>query len=261
MSSSSSIVANRLKGKVAIVTGAGTGMGAATAIRFAAEGAAVVLVARRLDRLNQVEQQIHDHTAGAQTLVISADVSLEASNKHIVEETLHRFGRLDIAFNNAGIGEGARSFAETDAEQHSQIFRTNVDSVFYALKYQLPAMTSGGSIINNSSLAGLRAVKNISPSYIASKFAVNGFTQAAAIEGAPNKVRVNAVAPGVVLTEFMGSEESQQEMMKQFAKGMTLTNRIGASEEVAAVVAFLASDEASFITGSIYSVDGGGLLV
>lgn len=243
-----------------------SGIGKETAIRFAQEGAAaIVLVGRREERLNEVAQHIKQLKTGTKTLVYAGDVGSEDVNKAVVEAAVKNFGALHIAFNNAGIYRGGKPIWEADSKDFQEVFKTNVDSIFYALKYQIPAIAknpNGGSIINNSSVVGLRATSYFGgggSSYSASKFAVTGFTEAAAIEAAPLKVRVNAVAPGPTQTEIMGTGDAALAAYKAIA-GISLLKRAAASVEVAVAVAFLASDESQYITGTSLLIDGGAFL-
>jgi len=247
----------RLAGKVAIITGASTGIGKATAERFVREGAKVVLVARSAEKLDAIVADLGKENAVA----VVGDVSEEKVHELAVAAALEKFGALHIAFNNAGIARQAPidQVKESDARE---ILNTNVFGVLFALKHQIPALKkngpSGGSIINNSSVVGLRITSENLSVYAASKFAVIGLTQSAAVETAAHNIRVNVVAPGVVETPAYGADAKAS--ANELANRVHLIRRAGTSDEVASSVLFLASDEASFITGSTLSVDGGAQL-
>jgi NAD(P)-dependent dehydrogenase (short-subunit alcohol dehydrogenase family) len=245
-------------GKVALVTGGTSGIGKATAIAYAREGAKVVLSGRREKEGLAVVEEIQKH--GGTAHFIKADVSQEADVKRLVEQTVVKFGRLDVAFNNAGI-EWLGSITEVAEADYRQTFDINVWGVLAAMKYEIPAMlkTGGGAIVNTSSIAGHVGMAGASV-YIASKHAVEGLTKTAALEFARQGIRVNAVAPAAIDTDmidrFVGGADSEQK------KGMAEAHpvgRMGKSEEIAAAVLYLTSDAAKFTTGISLPVDGGWL--
>ncbi len=243
-------------GKVALVTGGTSGIGAVTAKAFAKAGAKVVVSGRRDAEGQAVVTEITK--AGGTAAFVKADVSNEADVKKLVEATVAKFGRLDIAFNNAGV-EWMGSTTEVTEADYRKLFDINVWGVLAAMKHEIPAMlkTGGGSIVNTSSIAGHVGMAGASV-YIATKHAVEGLTKNVALEYAKQNVRVNAVAPAAIVTEmmdrFVGGEDTEQ---AKYLAGLHPVGRMGRSEEVAAAVLYLASDVASFTTGISLPVDGG----
>ena len=247
---------SRFNGKVVLVTGGTSGIGKATAIAFAHEGGKVVLSGRREKEGLAVVEEIK--STGGTAVFVQADVAKEADVKRLVEAAVAKFGRLDVAFNNAGI-ETAGAIAEVTEAEYRRVFDINVWGVLASMKYEAPAMlkTGGGAIINTSSIAGHIGMGGVSV-YMASKHAVEGLTKSAALEYAKQGIRVNAVAPAAIVTDmidrFTGGEHSDQG--KAFA-AMHPVGRMGRVEEVAAAVLYLASDAATFTTGISLPVDGG----
>lgn len=244
------------QGKVALVTGGTSGIGRETALQFAQAGAKVVVAGRRSEEGQAVVREIA--ASGGEAIFVQTDVAQESQVKHLVDETVRRFGRLDIAFNNAGIEHGG-TVAEFSEQDYRKVFDINVLGVFLSLKYEIPAMlqSGGGSIINTSSILGHVATPGAGI-YNASKFAVEGITKTAALELAGQGIRINAVAPGAIATgmidRFAGEEGSDNR--KQLAAQHPM-GRLGESSEIAAAVLYLASDAASFTTGISLPVDGG----
>ena len=247
----------KLNEKVAIITGAARGIGEAAAKLFIEEGAKVMLVDVDEKALKQAISQI-GHERAAYTL---ADVTNPDENHAFVEATLERFGTVDIALLNAGIEGIIRPITDYIPEMFEKVIKTNVSGVFLGLQAIMPIMRDGGgSIVITSSTAGIRAIGGMS-AYVASKHAVIGLMRTAALEGAANNIRVNAVNPSPIDTRMISSIESQAglnntEEEQPMAKHTPLL-RYGQPKEVARMMLFLASDDSSFCTGGIYMVDGG----
>jgi NAD(P)-dependent dehydrogenase (short-subunit alcohol dehydrogenase family) len=241
-------------GKVALITGATSGIGAATALAFARRGADVVAVGRDEAR----GQKVVDICAGqgGKALFIRADVSRPDDIAAMIEGALAGFGRLDIAFNNAGFQEPRAPLAEQPGDMYDRTFDTNVRSAFHAMKAEIAVMLKqgGGTIINNASVSGIRNPYPGLALYSASKAAVLALTRSAAMEYAPSKIRINAVSPGRIVTPMMLASKVAD--MNSVAAALPL-RRMGEPEEVAAAVVWLASDAASFVAGHNLAVDGG----
>jgi NAD(P)-dependent dehydrogenase (short-subunit alcohol dehydrogenase family) len=245
--------ADLLRGRVAIVTGASRGIGAATARAFAAAGAGVVLAARDEAAIAGIRAEIIG--AGGQAVAVATDVTLPASVEHLIARTLESFGRLDIAFNNAGQGHRPVPLAEVSIEDFERTLDVNLRSIFLCLKFEIPAMlvAGGGAIVNMASSAGLSGAPGIGP-YMAAKHGVVGLTASAALDYADRNIRVNALAPGPIATH----SEMTEALREQIGRGVPL-GRMGTPEEVAAAAVWLCSEGASFITGTTLRVDGGKL--
>jgi NAD(P)-dependent dehydrogenase (short-subunit alcohol dehydrogenase family) len=245
--------------KVVLVTGGTTGIGRATALAFAREGASVVVSGRR--KLEGSETVTFVEKAGGKGLFVQSDVSDKAQVKALVETVLHHFGRLDIAFNNAGIEGTPGPLTESTVEQYNRVFDINVKGVFLSMKYEIPALlkTGGGSIVNTSSVLGSIGMPGMSL-YAATKHAVNGLTKVAALETAKQGIRVNTVSPAAIETEMIqriaGPPSAETDARKQ-ATALHPVGRIGKPEEIASAVLYLSSPGASFITGTDLIVDGG----
>src|SRR6266446_2543686 len=241
------------EGKVTLVTGGTSGIGKATAIEFARAGAKVVVSGRREKEGAEVVAEIQQ--LGAAAAFIRADISRDADVKAMVDFTVATYGRLDVAFNNAGVEWIGPLDQATEAE-YRRIFDINVWGVLNSMRHEIPVMlkNGGGAIVNTSSVAGHVGLPQVSV-YIASKHAVEGLTKSVALEFAKQNIRINAIAPGVIATEmfdrFAGDE------MRDQITAITPVGRIGASEEIAAAVLYLASDDAKFTTGTSLVVDGG----
>ncbi len=249
----------RLRGKVALVTGAASGIGKATSILFAREGASVVLVDIREEGRAVAEDLVK---GGGRARFIRADVTKASECAGAVEEAVRSFGRLDILFNNAGIVRRA-SVIDTTEEDWDRVMAVNVKSVFLMSKAAFPSMArgGGGAIVNTGSGWGLVGGRNAA-SYCASKGAVVNLTRAMALDHAPQNIRVNCVCPGDTDTPMLREEARQLgEDTASFLKGSAQRplGRMGRPEEIAQAVLFLASDASSFVTGSVLVVDGGGL--
>jgi NAD(P)-dependent dehydrogenase (short-subunit alcohol dehydrogenase family) len=241
----------RFSGRVAFVTGASSGIGRACGMRFREEGASVFAVARREDRLQGVFENF-----------AVADVRVEEEVRNAVEGCIDTFGRIDYLINAAGV-IGTGGVLDTNPEEWERLFSSNVDSVYYVTRHVTPHMIeTGGAIVNVSSVTSLRPYGNLL-AYCASKAAVDMLTQCVALELAPHGVRVNAVNPGVVVTELhtVAGVVPDYEAFLEHSKQTHPLGRVGQPEEIAALCAFLCSDEAGWITGGIHSIDGGRALL
>jgi NAD(P)-dependent dehydrogenase (short-subunit alcohol dehydrogenase family) len=248
-----------LGGRVAIVTGAASGIGRATAVRLAEEGAKITVA--DIDKEWGTETVKLIEKAGGEAIFVPTDVAREADTKRCVEETLKRFGRIDILVNNAGIALVAK-ITETTEAQYDKILDTNLKGAFLMSKHVIPHLVSrkGGAIVNTASDAGIVGFANLA-AYCASKGGVIQLTRALALEYGDKNVRVNAVAPTSTLHTRMldglfKSVPDPEALYKALAKSHPL-NRLGTAEEVAELMLFLASDRASYITGAVFSIDGG----
>jgi NAD(P)-dependent dehydrogenase (short-subunit alcohol dehydrogenase family) len=242
-----------LKGKVGIVTGGGTGIGKATALAMARAGAAVVIGNRDTAKGEEVVTLIRQN--GGRAVFQKTDVSKHADVKTLIERTVAEFGRLDLAFNNAGMDGEQVPLHEQDIEKVSALFDVNIKGVFYSMKYEIEQMlrTGGGAIVNTSSIFGLNGYPGWSL-YVATKHAVTGMTKAAALDYAKKNIRVNAVGPGPVETPLLAKGTGGDP--HSYAAFVPM-GRIGQPDEIADAVVWLLSDEARFVTGHTLPVDGG----
>lgn len=245
-----------LQNKIALITGGTSGIGESTAMAFAREGASVVVSGRRDREGLAVVDRIK--SAGGNAAFVRADVSSEKDVRGLVDETLKIFGRLDIAFNNAGIETPPAPLADQTVDHFDQIVAINLRGVFLCLKYQIPAMlkTGGGSIINTASVGGLVGFAGVGP-YVATKHGVMGLTRVAALDYARKGIRVNAVCPGSILTPMVSRLTGDDARVNAFLDNLHPIGRQGKPEEVAEAVVWLASDKASFVTGQTITPDGG----
>lgn len=246
----------KLEGKVAIVTGASSGIGRAAALLFAAEGARLVLAARGSGALEALAEEIR--RSGGQAIAMAGDVREEAFAQALVQEAGRTWGRLDIGFNNAGTLAGCGDTMQVSAEDWQVGLETNLTSAFYAAKHQVPAMLRGGrgSLIFTSSFVGHTAGFPGTAAYAASKAGVVGLTQALAAEFGPRGIRVNALLPGGTDTPMARQMNGTAEAIDHVASLHAL-KRIARPEEIAQAAFFLASDASSFMTGAAMLVDGG----
>jgi len=252
-------LSQRFQDKVVIVTGASSGIGKATAIEFGKEGAKVALAARRSDECERAAQAVK--AAGGDAIAIQTDVTNCDDVERMVAKTVETYGRLDCAFNNAGIaGEIDTPTHEHSKENWDHVIAVNLTSVFLSMKYEIPEMlkTGGGSIVNNSSIYGLVGSTVGHVPYVASKYGVIGITQTAAYEYARSGLRVNAVCPGYTRTENMQvSYDENPERFKEAVMPHIPMDRLAEMVEIARLVLWLASDEASYVTGQAIAADGG----
>ena len=243
-----------LQDKVAIVTGASRGIGAASARVFSQAGASVVLAAKSEREIDQLAREIE--AQGGEAVAIETDVGDPVSVERLVQRTVDEFGTLNIAFNNAGDGHMPAPLANVAVEDFDRAVRVNLRGTFLCLKYEIPAMirNGGGAIVNMSSTAGLQGVGGIA-GYVASKHGIIGLTKTAALDYADPKVRVNAIAPGPILTERLRQVKDPTPIVSAVPVG-----RIGEPIEVGYLAAWLCSDLTSYITGTVVPIDGGRLI-
>jgi len=241
-------------GKVALVTGAGSGIGEACANTLAASGAKVIVADFDAGSGKSVAEKIA--TDGGVASFFEVDVSVPEQAAAMVKYAVDTYGRLDVAVNNAGIGGAQSPTGEHPIDDWKKVIDVNLNGVFFGLRYQIPAMleSGGGSIVNMASILGSVGFAN-SPAYVAAKHAVVGLTKTAALEYSAQGVRINSVGPGFIRTPLLDAN-LDDEMMGAIAT-MHPIQRMGSAQEVANLVAFLCSDEAAFCTGAYYLVDGG----
>ncbi len=241
--------------KVAIVTGAASGIGKSVAEHYAQDGIAVVLSDVNQTLGEQAAAQIRQ--AGGLATFVMADVSSPSDCEHVVDVALAQYGRLDYACNNAGIGGEQNQTADLSIEGWQHILAINLSGVFFCMKYQIPAMlkSGGGAIVNMASILGQVGFAGAA-GYVAAKHGVVGLTQAAALEYAPQGIRINTVGPGFISTPMIHELEENLDL-KSALVALHPIGRLGRAEEVAELVIWLSSEKASFVTGAYYPVDGG----
>jgi NAD(P)-dependent dehydrogenase (short-subunit alcohol dehydrogenase family) len=242
-------------GRVAIVTGGASGIGRTTSQFYARDGAKVVVSDIDKNMGEETVQLIKE--AGGEATFIRADVSNPEDCQVLVDLTLERYGRLDIAFNNAGIGGEQNPTADYSIEGWQRLIGINLSGVFYCMKYEIPAMlnSGGGAIVNMASILGRVAFAN-SPAYVTSKHGVVGMTQNVAVEYGQRGIRVNSVGPGFIRTPLIADIEANEDIRNMLIS-LHPIGRLGEPEEVAELVVWLSSDKASFVTGAYIPVDGG----
>jgi NAD(P)-dependent dehydrogenase (short-subunit alcohol dehydrogenase family) len=247
---------HRFAGKVAFVTGAGTGIGRSTALAFAREGARVTVAGIPDTDVRETARLIEE--SGGRALAVSCDVTRDSEVKDALDQTVEAFGRLDLAFNNAGVEQSQTPTADLSFEDWNRIIDTDLTGVFLCMKHEIPLMLehAGGAIVNNSSGAGVKAFGR-GAAYAAAKHGVVGLTKDAALDYASSNIRINAVCPGIVDTEMMqrftgDTTEGRDRVIAQEPIG-----RMGTPDEIAAAVLWLCSNAASFVIGHAMVVDGG----
>ncbi|MCI5050671.1 MAG: SDR family oxidoreductase [Rickettsiales bacterium] len=245
-----------LSGKIAIITGAGSGIGRTAATLFAREGAKLVVGARRVEKLNALVDDIISEDGEA--VALAGDVASEAYNKALVDLAVSKFGKLDIAFNNAGTLGTLVPLPELSREDWDASININLTSAYLAAKYQIPAMleNGGGSVIFTSSVAGNTVAIPTKSAYAAAKAGLTGLTKTLAVEYGAQGVRFNALLPGATATPMLDQMGTDPESI-QFLDNIHALKRCGQPEEVAQAAMYLASDAASFVTGTSMLVDGG----
>jgi len=242
--------------KVALLTGAATGIGRATAKILAGQGIKVVITGRRE---NVGQQTVKDIRAqGGDVVFLAADVSDEAQVRKMIEFTVKTYGRLDLAVNNAGISNETKTISGSDSANVQAMVQTNVMGVYYCMKWEIEQMLKqgGGSIVNLASIAGLNGMPYAGP-YAATKHAVVGLTKSGALDYAKQKIRINAVAPGAIKTDIIAGNIAMGQYDEPTIAAMHPMGRMGEPEEIAHGIVWLLSDEASFVTGHVLNIDGG----
>ncbi len=247
----------RLTDKVAIITGAASGIGEATAMLFAKEGASLLLADRQKEQGQQAAEAARKN--GGEATFVKTDVSKPEDVQTMIRAAMQEYGRLDVIFNNAGIeGEMNKPTADCTLENWHRVIGINLTGVFFGMKYAIPEMlkTGGGSIINTASVAGLVGFAGI-PAYCAAKGGVVQLSKCAAIEYAKQNIRVNVICPGIIWTPMVERATGDSEEGRAAFAAIEPVGRLGTAEEVANVALFLASNESSFCTGAPFIVDGG----
>jgi NAD(P)-dependent dehydrogenase (short-subunit alcohol dehydrogenase family) len=248
-------MAGRVDGKVALITGAGSGIGRATALVFAKEGAKVVVADIVVAGGEETVRMIKD--AGGEAIFVKTDVTRAAEVEALVKKTVETYGRLDCAFNNAGIEGEMAPTADCTEENWDRVVNIDLKGVWLCMKYEIPQMLQqgGGAIVNTASVAGLVGFQGI-PAYVASKHGVNGLTKTAALEYAKSGIRVNSVCPGVIHTPMIERFFSTNPQVSEAMSALEPVGRLGKPEEIGEAVLWLCSDAASFVTGLPMAVDG-----
>lgn len=249
----------RYEGKVVLVTGGTGGIGLEAALRVASEGASVAISGRRTELGQSAVDELE--AAGAPALFVQGDVSIDADAQRMVQATLDTFGRLDVAVNSAGVSGQMTRLHDMDEDYFDSVIEVNLKGVWLSMKHEIPPMLrqDGGSIVNISSVAGVKGGPVAGSAYVASKHGVVGLTRNTAAEYAAEQIRVNCICPAVIETP-MAAEAFADPDLRAVVEAKHPIGRVGEPADVAAAVAYLGSDEAAFVTGAIFPVDGGFLL-
>ncbi|WP_445336188.1 SDR family NAD(P)-dependent oxidoreductase [Citrobacter koseri] len=238
--------------KVAVITGSTAGIGEAVAEQLHKHGAKVVIVSRSSEEAKRKAELLSSQ--GQQAMGIGCDVSQPEQVRQMIDDVIKYFGRLDYAVNNAGLtGENGKNITEQTVENWDKVIGTSLSGIFYCLKYEIPQMMTGGSIVNLSAVNGLVGIPGLAP-YTAAKHGIIGLTQTAALEFACQGIRINAVAPGYVQTPRMS--EFPENIVRSFANSHPM-KRMAKMQEIANLILFLLSDNSAFCTGGVYPIDGG----
>ena len=242
--------------KVAVITGGATGIGRSTAMLLASKGIKLVISGRREAAGQKAVEEIR--ARGGDAAFIAVDVDREAHVRRLIEFAIEKFGRLDLAVNNAGISNETKTIGDSDPAKFQAMLQTNVMGVYLCMKYEIQQMLNngGGSIVNLASIAGLNGIPYAGP-YAATKHAVVGLTKSGALDYATQNIRINAVAPGAIKTDIIAGSIAQGQYDEATISAMHPMARMGNPEEIARGIAWLLSDEATFVTGHVLNIDGG----